>query len=127
MENETETIEIIRLLEERLMRPEVRRSADDISRLLADDFVEFGSSGRILSKQEVIDGLQREDSVELIISDFRVKVFSHGVVLVTYQAIQNKSGGQKNFSLRSSVWKLIEGRWQITFHQGTPAPAEPSS
>ncbi len=27
-------------------------------------------------------------------------------------------------TLRSSVWKLIDGNWQMAFHQGTPTVAE---
>jgi hypothetical protein len=39
-------------LEQRLLQPEVRRSKDDLAILLADDFVEFGSSGRVLGTLE---------------------------------------------------------------------------
>ena len=34
-------------LEEDLLKPEVRKSADRVGRLLADEFIEFGSSGRV--------------------------------------------------------------------------------
>ena len=37
--------EFLRRLEERLLQPEVRQSAEAVADLLADDFIEFGSSG----------------------------------------------------------------------------------
>ena len=42
-----ETAALIRRLEEALLVPEVRKSAGQIAVLLADEFVETGSSGRI--------------------------------------------------------------------------------
>jgi len=51
---------LIRHLEEELLRPEIRRSADQVSRLLADEFIEFGSSGAIYDKCRIIEALQQE-------------------------------------------------------------------
>jgi hypothetical protein len=48
-----------------------------------------------------------------------------GVVLVTYNAVrQDESEEQLAYSLRSSIWRLSEGRWQMIFHQGTPSKGE---
>ena len=44
----------LRQLEEDLLKPEVRTSRDQLKKLLADDFFEIGSSGRILFKNEDI-------------------------------------------------------------------------
>ena len=43
-----ETVALIRRLEEALLVPEVRKSAAQIAALLADEFVEIGSSGQML-------------------------------------------------------------------------------
>ena len=51
---------LLRELEERLLRAEVRRSPAVVAELLADEFVEFGSSGRVFDKQQMIDALRRE-------------------------------------------------------------------
>ena len=40
-----ETVALIRRLEDALLVPEVRKSAAQIAALLADEFVEIGSSG----------------------------------------------------------------------------------
>jgi hypothetical protein len=52
-------VALLRGLEEELLKPEVRRSADRLSHLLADEFVEFGSSGRIFDKRQIIESLKQ--------------------------------------------------------------------
>ena len=121
MKNPNEISRTIWLLEERLLQPDIRRSVKDITELLSDDFIEFGSSGRIFNKKQSIEGLQKEDSVRISISDFKATILSPDVVLVTYKAMKLEPNGQESHSLRSSIWRLIENRWQIVFHQGTPA------
>ena len=79
--------------------------------LLADDFVEFGSSGEILSRQMVADLLQQEPPRELSLDAFSATMLSNDVALLTYRA-----GG----SNRSSIWLRTQGRWRLRFHQGTP-------
>ena len=51
---------LLRRLEEELLNPEVRRSPDQVGDLLSDDFVEFGSSGGVFNKQQVIEALEQE-------------------------------------------------------------------
>jgi hypothetical protein len=54
----------------------------------------------------------------------RTSVLAPGVVLATYRLAWSEGGYEApKQSLRSSIWKLIEGRWQMVFHQGTPSPA----
>jgi GNAT superfamily N-acetyltransferase len=112
---------LLRYLEEQLLKPEVRTSADRVGYLLADDFVEFGSSGRVFTKRQIIEALQREahDSApRVLLADFTVRQLASDAMLVTYRATSEDRGGSR---LRSSIWKLIDGRWQMVFHQGTPA------
>ncbi|EHQ89584.1 DUF4440 domain-containing protein [Desulfosporosinus youngiae] len=106
--------------EDRLLQPEIRRSREEISWLLADDFVEFGSSGGIFNKLQVVEELPHSPAVPVIIEDFQVKVFAPDVVLATYRAVKtNESREEMRNSLRSSIWKFLDGRWQMVFHQGT--------
>jgi len=116
----------LRSLEERLLDPEVRSSPERAGELLADDFFEFGSSGRSYAKAEVLRALASEagGSPRFAISDFRVSALAPQVALATYRASSSLSkGGDVRHSLRSSLWVHRAGRWQITFHQGTPIPA----
>ncbi len=107
-------------LEDRLLQPEIRGSREEISMLLADDFVEFGVSGRTFDKLQVVEELPHSPAVPVIIKDFQVKVLSPDVVLVTYRAVKtNEFREEMRNSLRSSIWKFLDGRWQMVFHQGT--------
>jgi hypothetical protein len=84
--------------------------------MLADDFIEFGSSGGVWNKKQVIDGLQEEVEVVITIENFKALHLATDVVLATYIAINH---GEQSKSLRSSIWKLTGDRWQMIFHQGT--------
>jgi len=113
----------IRELEERLLRPEVRRSPRLLDELLADEFVEFASDGAAYDKREVIDTLQSERSLHRSLTDFRLIVLAEGVVLSTYRSSRHGASPQEAAdSLRSSIWKQRDGRWQLIFHQGTVSP-----
>jgi hypothetical protein len=54
---------LFRELEERLLEPDFRKSAKDIMDLLADEFIEFGSSGRVFNKQQIIESLQKQQGL----------------------------------------------------------------
>ncbi|MEH2464538.1 nuclear transport factor 2 family protein [Nostoc sp.] len=108
--------------EERLLQSDVRKSAKDIMDLLAEEFIEFGSSGRVFDKQQIINSLQNELIESLThraITEFKTLVLTTGVVLVTYRIVRHISGEQPVHSLRSSIWKLNNDRWKMIFHQGT--------
>ncbi len=109
-------------LEERLLQPNVRKSAQDVAELLADEFIEFGSSGRIFDKQQIIENLQNEPLTQITITQFNTSVLAAGVILITYRAVKySADSGEPVYSLRSSIWKLIDDEWKIVFHQGTVA------
>lgn len=122
MEIQSELTEQLYQLEKRLLQPEVRRSVSELANLLADDFVEFGSSGRVFSKQQVVEGLPHSPTLQMAILNFQAKPLAPDVVLTTFYLIkQNETRVEMRYSLRSSIWKFIDGRWQMVFHQGTPS------
>lgn len=109
----------LRALEERLLDPDVRRSASQVGKLLADDFVEFGSSGRVYDKSTMIEALRQDpgfDSPPTII-EFGARELSPAIVLVTYRI--GETG-----TLRSSIWRSDGARWRMVFHQGTRCGSE---
>ena len=117
---------LLRRLEEGLLKPEVRHSPDQVGDLLSDDFIEFGSSGGVFNKQQVIAALEQEGlpdpTIRLSLVDFIARNLASDVILVTYRTIQEGGPGNMQESrLRSSILKFIEGRWQMVFHQGTPS------
>lgn len=110
----------IRQLEEDLLKPEVRSSKTRLKEILADDFFEFGSSGKVLFKDEEIpdDGI---GIVKMKMSDFEIHPLSDEIILATYRIYNEIS---KQHSLRSSIWKLNDGKWKMVFHQGTKSESE---
>ena len=122
MQPDDSDFDTIRELEARLLRPQVRRSPEELSRLLADDFVEFGSSGSVFDKQSIIQALQQGPGARYALQDLQVKLLGPGVALATY--VVTRSTAQERTaarSLRSSIWVCREGGWQIVVHQGTLA------
>jgi hypothetical protein len=105
----------IRELEARLLRPEIRASADALDRLVSDQFVEFASAGRVYTKGDVIAQTLAQPNVSVSVTDFQVLALSPDVALATYRTGR---------SLRSSVWRREGECWRIVFHQGTPIIAE---
>jgi hypothetical protein len=108
-------------LERELLSPEVRRSAVRLGELLADEFVEFGASGRTYDKRSIIDSLVHTESTETFeVDNFRLVTCSDDSALVTYSCVARSGAGDvSRKSNRSSFWKLADGRWQMVFHQGT--------
>jgi hypothetical protein len=114
----------LKALEEQLLDPAVRCNTEFVSSLLADDFLEFGSSGRIFDKAAILEELRNETSrTTPRLSDFAVRPLAADAMLVTYRTTRlNSSGEPTGQALRSSIWIIRDNRWQITFHQGTIAP-----
>ena len=112
---------ILKTLEEKLVNPSVRKSLQELNELLADDFIEHGSSGKVYNKQQVIEALQKETPLEISISEFNSVNLTDEIVLVTYTTEQiNKTDNTVKYSLRSSIWRKNNKKWQVVFHQGTP-------
>lgn len=106
-------------LEEKLLQPEIRNSIEQLKKLLASDFFEFGSSGTVLYK----DGIEADGIgvVKMTLSNFEIHQLSTNTVLTTYR-IYNEIKMQH--TLRSSIWKFSDGQWKMFFHQGTPTQVQ---
>lgn len=105
-----------------LLKSEVRKSAERISELLAEDFIEFTSSGNV-AFYEIGEVFQfRDDNTELNweIKDFNVRELANDCVLAMYKLIKHDEiDERKKYSLRSSIWKYYNRQWKMIFHQGT--------
>jgi hypothetical protein len=120
MDNNNSTLEELRSSELSALDPTVRSSPGLLSRLLADDFIEFGSSGKIYDKQQIIDQLQSRSSAEYSVTNLQVELLSSSIALVTYRCFRSSQIDRgKNISLRSSIWRKGNESWQMVFHQGT--------
>jgi hypothetical protein len=115
----------IHALEMRLLEPAVRASSEALAALLAPEFIEFGSSGRVYDRRQVIAALAEEQSsdappIARAIEDFAVRLLADNVVLATYRVARTMPGASyPEHVLRSSIWRHSAGHWQMSFHQGT--------
>jgi hypothetical protein len=106
--------------EEALLNPAVRKDRSQVEKFLAEDFVEFGSSGRVWTRAGVIELLATETGVRVNMEDFVCKLLAPDIALVTYRAVRTETGsGLPISSLRSSIWTRKSGAWLLRFHQGT--------
>ena len=111
--------EQLRKLEESHLALEIRRNRDKLDRLLADDFFEIGSSGYMFNKQECLK--TGVTLTEMSLHNYEIYPLAQDVVLATYFIIDKT---RNRNTLRSSIWKLIDGRWQLYFNQGTITPLQ---
>lgn len=118
MTNETNLKSHLKELEESHLKPEIRTSSEELDRLLADDYFEFGSSGIVIYKRDCVGegGVGVRGVRELSLHDFEIHPLSLEAVLTTFRV---RDETRKQDTLRSSIWKYIDGRWQMFFHQGT--------
>lgn len=115
-----EISETLRELETSLLHSAVRRNSARVGELLAEEFCEIGRSGRVYSRMEILDLLADEEEIQVEMSEFVCRAVAAGVALVTYRSDRLQAGGEALVALRSSLWVLRDGRWQMLFHQGTP-------
>jgi ribonuclease HI len=89
----------------------------DLGDLIADEFEEFGQSGRRLDRASVLEFLARPPGREVTIEGFSVDRLSDDVALATYTTGPTRT-------LRSSLWIRKGDAWRVRFHQGTPIPSD---
>ena len=113
--------ELVIQQEKEMLEASVRSSESEIKRLIAEDFYEFGSSGRAFGFQDLFPRLQEEktETVPYKMTEVQVKFLSDQAVLLTYKLYR---GGRH--TLRSSIWEEKTVGWQMTFHQGTIVPED---
>ncbi len=110
-------------LEEQLLLRAVRQNTAMVAGMLSDEFLEFGSSGRMYTKPEILESLQAEAPKELSLRDLKLTTLSPDVALLTYKVRKLQADVPAVESLRSSIWSRQAGRWQMIFHQGTAIAA----
>ena len=131
MKTRAKDIAAIKRLEMRLQLPSVRSSRQQLDQILADDFLEFGSSGATHDKTKVFAALVADPASGLpryaALNKLRVTWFADDVVMLNYASSRSQPGAGRIQANRTSIWKHIEGRWQMLFHQGTPLEASPDA
>jgi hypothetical protein len=119
--NEEVSAHLIRC-ERALLDPILRRDRAQVDALLAEDFLEFGSSGRVWDKRTIMDSLASENYSAPTVEEMHCARISADVALVTYRAVRtNEAAATRSETLRSSLWVKESGKWRVRFHQGTPS------
>ena len=116
-----EDFERIRILEESLWRSETRFDRTLMESVFAQDFYEFGRSGRLHSREASLDLEQEPIEVVLPLPDFEVRMISREVAQATYTSLEMHEGALLK-GRRSSIWSRKESDWELRFHQGTVLP-----
>jgi hypothetical protein len=109
--------ETVKKLEASLHEPAIRQDVHRLNKLMADDFIEIGKSGKVWTRSAVIKALSSETGIKIRMTDFTFLKLSEDIVLVTYTSHQSTN---ELTSKRSSIWKLFGNEWKIIYHQGTP-------
>jgi hypothetical protein len=113
----------LKALELDLLSNTTRKNAARVSSLLADGFREFGSSGRVYTKEDIVVTLQEEAPASFSLVNFETRLLAEGVALVTYRSSRDESGAPPSTALRSSIWIREAENWRMVFHQGTKLPS----
>ena len=94
-----------------------------MEKLLDDEFVEIGTSGRAYDRNRIIASLANERAAHHEAREFQFRWLSDDIVLVMYRATRSDIPiGAESHSLRSSLWQWRNGAWKMVFHQGTLVP-----
>ena len=96
-------------------------SPDELAELIDNEFIEIGSSAVIYDKAEVIRWLESDDQSERIGTSFKAHILAENIILLTYiSSIKDIPLAESKQAMRSSIWRLTDGKWRMVFHQGTP-------
>jgi hypothetical protein len=111
----------LRALETSLLQPDVRKSKQLVA-LLAEEFIEFGTSGRVYTKEDLVAVLQAESPSTQTTGNIKVELLAPTVALLTYFIRHEATPAA--YTLRSSVWQKRVEEWQMVFHQSTRTTEE---
>ena len=120
MELTVENLTELKQLEERLWIAEFRFDRAWMETILAEDFFEFGRSGRIYSRSECLD-IDRGQTIDAVIPlfEFKARYIASDTVQITYKSIVTYENAVE-YGNRSSLWLKTSSGWKLKFHQGTP-------
>lgn len=116
-----EDIAILTRLEESMWIERTRFDESFLQRTLASDFVEFGKSGKMHSRDAVLNSARKVIGIVLPLRELAVRRLDENTAQVTYISETENADGRL-VSRRSSIWFKTPQGWQLRFHQGTPIP-----
>lgn len=118
------------LAEARLAYAAGERDAAAVDAWLAEEFREFGQSGRVYHREQVLSAIRaRHPQGTGQFEVLRMDLVAEDVVLLTYLSNGERSDASSagRVALRSSLWCRRHGAWQLVFHQGTSCGVTPEA
>lgn len=106
-------------LEEDMWRDATRFDLAFQERRFAQDFVEYGRSGRIYSRKQCIRTEHQQILAVLPLPNLSIRLLDTNTAQVTYDSEVTYDGAAQ-YARRSSIWSRVGGIWVMRFHQGTP-------
>lgn len=85
----------------------------------APDFFEFGRSGRVYSRKQIILSEAGEIQAKLPLENLSIRLLDENTAHVTYNSHVEYNGVVEH-ARRTSIWSRGEEGWVMRFHQGTP-------
>jgi hypothetical protein len=110
---------ILTRLEEGMWREVTRFDRIFQEQRFATDFFEFGRSGRVYTRDQIIQLDSQPIHVVLPLPNLAIRLLDQNTVQVTYNS-QVEYDSIVEHARRSSIWSRTESGWVIRFHQGTP-------
>ncbi|MDP4118864.1 MAG: hypothetical protein Q8873_06710 [Bacillota bacterium] len=90
---------------------------ENLEKRICLNFVEYGQSGNVYTRSEVIDFLlNMKNDRDVDILDFSKEELCEGVFIVHYVSYEKL---YDRYARRTSIWKKEDDCWKILFHQGT--------
>jgi hypothetical protein len=112
-------IDKLTALEESLWCSDSRFDIELMREIIAEDFFEYGRSGRKYTREETLPIKAREVTARFPLPGLQVRELLQGVAQITYNSEVDFSGNIEH-ARRSSIWTFNGDKWQLRFHQGTP-------
>jgi hypothetical protein len=117
MEISSEDRETLERLEQELWYPDIEN--ERLNELLAQDFFEFGRSGRIWYRKDTIATVPQTKDTVFPLPELHIRLLHENVAQITYDSAFAYNGVVQN-THRSSIWSRTTNGWELRFHQGTP-------
>jgi hypothetical protein len=106
-----------------LLEPSVRQSSPHLDKLLSPHFHEISANGMMFNKSHVMSRLPNEKVPQFYNQSFKGQMLSDDLAQLTYHAAYRHSVKTPlHYSIRMSIWKHVNNRWVLIYHQGTPCP-----
>ncbi len=107
------------MLEEGMWREGTRFDMSFMERHLAEDFLEFGRSGRTYTRAQTLAVPRQTLNAVLPLPSLCVRMLNQDTALLTYFSAVTFDDIVEH-GRRSSIWSRTSHGWAMRFHQGTP-------